>query len=131
MNNKRYVNEKKVTDHYAIIPTEQVTNPSRLSGDEKKIYDMIVRRLIAAHYEVAIFDYTTIVTLVDERAEFISKGKQQIQEGWRKVIFQDDKDDETILPIVAEGEEGKVVKVKVKEGKHSHRSVIQKDNLLR
>lgn len=117
MNNKRYVNEKKVTDHYAIIPTEQVTNPSRLSGDEKKIYDMIVRRLIAAHYEVAIFDYTTIVTLVDERAEFISKGKQQIQEGWRKVIFQDDKDDETILPIVAEGEEGKVVKVKVKEGK--------------
>ena len=46
MNNKRYVNEKKVTDHYAIIPTEQVTNPSRLSGDEKKIYDMIVRRLI-------------------------------------------------------------------------------------
>ena len=107
MNNKRYVNEKKVTDHYAIIPTEQVTNPSRLSGDEKKIYDMIVRRLAA---EVAIFDYTTIVTLVDERAEFISKGKQQIQEGWRKVIFQDDKDDETILPIVAEGEEGKVVR---------------------
>ncbi len=119
MNNKRYVNEKKVTDHYAIIPTEQVTNPSRLSGDEKKIYDMIVRRLIAAHYEVAIFDYTTIVTLVDERAEFISKGKQQIQEGWRKVIFQDDKDDETILPIVAEGEQGKVVKVKVKEGKNT------------
>ena len=116
MNNKRYVNEKKVTDHYAIIPTEQVTNPSRLSGDEKKIYDMIVRRLIAAHYEVAIFDYTAIITLVDERAEFISKGKQQIQEGC-KVIFQDDKDDETILPIVAEGEQGKVVKVKVKEGK--------------
>lgn len=117
MNNKRYVNEKKVTDHYAIIPTEQVTNPSKLSGDEKKIYDMVVRRLIAAHYEVAIFDYTTITTLVDERAAFISKGKQQIQEGWRKVIFQDDKDDETILPIVAEGEQGKVVKVKVKEGK--------------
>ena len=36
MNNKRYVNEKKVTDHYAIIPTEQVTNPSKLSGDERK-----------------------------------------------------------------------------------------------
>lgn len=59
------------------------------------------------------------------------KENKEIQEGWRKVIFQDDKDDETILPIVAEGEEGKVVKVKVKEGKHNHRSVIQKDNLLR
>lgn len=102
---------------FLFIPTEQVTNPNKLSGDERKIYDMIVRRLIAAHYEAAIFDYTTITTLVDGRAEFISKGKQQIQEGWRKVIFQDDKDEETILPIVQEGEQGKVEKVKVKEGK--------------
>ncbi|RFU61683.1 DNA topoisomerase III [Bacillus sp. V59.32b] len=117
IDNKRYVNEKKVTDHYAIIPTEQVKDPDKLSADERKIYDLVVRRLIAAHYNQAIFDYTTIKTLVDQRAEFVSKGKQQIQEGWRKVIFQADKDDDVILPIIAEGEEGKVVKVKVKEGK--------------
>lgn len=115
--NKRYVNEKKVTDHYAIIPTEQVVDPSRLSGDEQKIYDLVIRQLLAAHHDKAIFDYTTITTLVDERAEFVSKGKQQIQEGWRKVIFQDDQDKETILPIVEKNEEGKVSSVKVKEGK--------------
>jgi DNA topoisomerase-3 len=115
--NKRYVNEKKVTDHYAIIPTEQVVDPKKLSGDEQKLYDLVIRQLLAAHHEKAIFDYTTITTLVDGRAEFISKGKQQIQEGWRKVIFQDDQDKEIILPIVEQGESGKVTKVKVKEGK--------------
>ncbi|MFJ7363983.1 DNA topoisomerase III [Peribacillus frigoritolerans] len=119
MNNKRFVNAKKVTDHYAIIPTEQVTDPKRLSAEERNIYDLVVRRLIAAHYEKAIFDYTTIKTLVDKRAEFISKGKQQIQEGWRKVIFQnnDKDDDDIILPSVSKGDSGKVANIKVKEGK--------------
>ncbi|MFE4895725.1 DNA topoisomerase III [Peribacillus butanolivorans] len=118
INNKRFVNEKKVTDHYAIIPTEQVTDPKRLSAEERNIYDLVVRRLIAAHYEKAIFDYTTIKTLVDKRAEFISKGKQQIQEGWRKVIFQNDKDDDDIiLPPVKKRDSGQVASVKVKEGK--------------
>ncbi|MFJ7469701.1 DNA topoisomerase III [Peribacillus frigoritolerans] len=119
MNNKRFVNAKKVTDHYAIIPTEQVTDPKRLSSEERNIYDLVVRRLIAAHYEKAIFDYTTIKTLVDSRAEFISKGKQQIQEGWRKVIFQnnDKDDDDIILPSVSKGDSGKVANIKVKEGK--------------
>ncbi|PLT34933.1 DNA topoisomerase III [Bacillus sp. V5-8f] len=117
INNKRYVNEKKVTDHYAIIPTEQVKNPDQLSADEQKIYDLVIRRLIAAHYDQAIFDYTTVTTIVDKRAEFVSKGKQQIQEGWRKVIYQKEKDDDVILPILSEGEEGKVAKVQVKEGK--------------
>jgi DNA topoisomerase III len=115
--NKRYVNEKKVTDHYAIIPTEQVPNLTKLSTDEQKMYDLIVRQLIAAHYEKAIFDYTTIQTLVDGRAEFVSKGKMQIQEGWRKVIFQDDQEKDTILPIVKKEEQGLVKSVKVKEGK--------------
>jgi DNA topoisomerase III len=122
MNNKRYVNEKKVTDHYAIIPTEQVTDPATLSSDEQNIYNLIVERLIAAHYDQAIFDYTTIHTLVDGRATFISKGKEQIQEGWRKVIYGEQKgksneDDEQDLPSLQEGEQGTVQKVKVKEGK--------------
>jgi DNA topoisomerase III len=117
LHNKRYVNEKKVTDHYAIIPTEQVTDPAKLSADERKIYDLVVRRLIAAHYEAAVFDYTTVITLVDGRARFISKGKQQIQEGWRKVISQREEDEEAILPSLCEGEQGDVLDVRIKEGK--------------
>lgn len=119
-NNKRFVNEKKVTDHYAIIPTEQVPELSKLLDDERKIYDMVVRRLIAAHYDVAIYDYTTITTLVDGRAEFISKGRVQVQEGWRRVLFNEEKDDqeeESTLPPIEQDEIGKVDKVRVKAGK--------------
>lgn len=117
MHNKRFVNEKKVTDHYAIIPTEQVKDPANLPADEAKIYDLVVRRLIAAHFDAALFDYTTITTLVDNRAEFISKGKQKINEGWRKVLSKQQDDTDVILPILDEKETGIVSKVHIKEGK--------------
>lgn len=117
LKNKRYVNDKKVTDHYAIIPTEQVVDPSNLSSDESKIYDLVVRRLIAAHYEAALFDYTTITTLVDSRARFVSKGKIKVNDGWRKVIYQHQEDKEVVLPPLDEGEVGIVSKINVKEGK--------------
>lgn len=121
--NKRYVNEKKVTDHYAIIPTEQVTDPKNLSQEEKNIYELIIERVIAAHYEHAIFDYTKIYTLVDGRAQFLSKGKEIIQEGWRKVIFSDKKrngnaeNEEPILPPLHENDVGSVANVHVIEKK--------------
>lgn len=115
VDNKRYVNEKKVTDHYAIIPTEQIPNVDRLDPDEKKLYDLIVTSLIAAHYKKAIAEYTTVLTLVDGRALFQSKGKVQIEEGWRKVINQKEKEDEPALPQLTKGEQGRTTKVDVKE----------------
>ncbi len=115
VNNKRYVNEKKVTDHYAIIPTEQIPNVEKLSADERKIYDLVVWSLIAAHYSKAIAEYTTVTTMVDGRAAFISKGKVQIEEGWRKVLNPKDLDHEPALPPLVKGEKGITQKVEVKE----------------
>ncbi|MGJ7921840.1 DNA topoisomerase III [Neobacillus sp. LXY-4] len=116
LENKRYVNDKKVTDHYAIIPTEQVPNLGKLSPDEKQLYDMIVRSLIAAHYGKSVSEYTTVTTLVDGRAEFVSKGKVELEEGWRKVLPpQKEKDGEPELPRLEQGEQGTVKKVNVKE----------------
>ncbi len=120
INNRRFVNEKKVTDHYAIIPTEQVPTVSKLSGDEKRIYDLIARRLIAAHYQVAIFDYTTVTTLVDERAVFTTKGKQKLQDGWRKVLYDEEngkKDEDVLLPDLKINDQGHVEEIRIKEGK--------------
>jgi DNA topoisomerase III len=116
-NNGRYVNAKKVTDHYAIIPTEQVPNPSRLSPDEQKLYDLLARTLIAAHYPSASAEYTTIRTLADGRAEYLSKGKVPIEEGWRKVLPQQDKEKDHVLPSIQQGETGTVLKTEVKESK--------------
>ncbi|KAB2338214.1 DNA topoisomerase III [Cytobacillus depressus] len=134
MNNKRYVNEKKVTDHHAIIPTEQVPDTSKLSADEAKIYDLIARQVIAAHYNNAVFDYTTINSLVDGRAEFITKGKVQIEEGWRKVIFtskeNSDSEDGQELPNLQEGEAGQVTKVDLKKGETQAPKRYTEGNLI-
>lgn len=113
--NKRYVNEKKVTDHYAIIPTEQIPNVAALSADERKIYDLVVASLIAAHYDKAIVEYTTITTLVDGRAVFVSKGKVEIAQGWKKVLQPKEQEEEPALPPLAKGEQGQTIKVEVKE----------------
>lgn len=104
-NRNRYVNEKKVRDHYAIIPTEQVPSLSKLSADEQKIYEVIVNSLIAAHYPPLMMSYTEIDTIVDERAEFKSKGKSVIAPGWRDVIpFPKAKSQEQWLPTVNKGD---------------------------
>ncbi|MDR6998149.1 DNA topoisomerase III [Neobacillus niacini] len=116
IDNKRYVNEKKVTDHYAIIPTEQIPNVERLDTDERKIYDLVVTSLIAAHYNKAIAEYTTVTTMVDGRASFQSKGKVQIEDGWKKVLQPPkEQEDEPSLPFLEKGEQGITEKINVKE----------------
>lgn len=123
--NPRYVNPSKVTDHYAIIPTENVPNLSDLDEQERNLYDMIVRSVIAAHYPNAIIDYTTIVTYVDSKFSFFSKGKVTVEPGWKSVITplppssEDDltDDNEAILPQLSMGEKGAVINTEIKEGK--------------
>ncbi|MED1601032.1 DNA topoisomerase III [Alkalihalophilus marmarensis] len=116
MNNRRFVNDQKVSDHYAIIPTEQVPKQERLGAEERNIYDLIVRSLLAAHENSAIISHTQVETIVDGRATFQSKGKQMINEGWRKIIYEGKKQEDTLLPPLSHGEEGVVSKSIVKEG---------------
>ena len=134
LNNKRFVNEKKVTDHHAIIITEQLPNFSKLSSEEEKIYDLVVRQVIAAHYNNAIFSYTTIHSLVEKRAEFISKGKVQIDEGWRKVIYHSKDNSSTeedeLLPLLHENEQGIVSKTNVKKSETQPPNRYSEGNLI-
>ncbi len=115
LTDKRFVNASKVSDHYAIIPTEQVPNLDKLSGDEAKIYDLIARSLLAAHEEASIVDYTTLYTLVDQRALFQSKGQVRVQEGWQRIIPSSQKDEE--LPAIEKNDQGKVLSAEVTGGK--------------
>ncbi|MGE7920607.1 DNA topoisomerase III [Viridibacillus sp. NPDC093762] len=134
LNNKRFVNEKKVTDHHAIIITEQFPNFSKLSSEEEKIYDLVVRQVIAAHYNNAIFSYTTIHSLVEKRAEFISKGKVQIEEGWRKIIYyskdNSSTDEDELLPLLHENEQGIVSKTNVKKSETQPPNRYSEGNLI-
>ena len=78
------VNDKKVTDHHAIIPTARKANMLQLSGDEQKVYDMICRRFIAAFSQEAIYMSSTVRVYVGEHL-FIAKGKVFKDKGWLMV----------------------------------------------
>ncbi|MGG1599884.1 DNA topoisomerase III [Paenibacillus naphthalenovorans] len=119
-NHKRFVNAAKVSDHYAIIPTEVIPQPSRLKDDERNLYELIVKRLIAAHYDKAIIDYSRLTTLVGGQETFLTKGRQIVQEGWRTVLYEHDSGEESeleVLPPLVEGDTGAVEELMVKEGK--------------
>jgi DNA topoisomerase-3 len=80
--NRRVVDESKVTDHHAILPTAEV--PRGLSGVEAKIYDLIALRFLAQFYPEARWAIAEAITGVEGEL-FRSRGKQLVQPGWRQV----------------------------------------------
>jgi DNA topoisomerase-3 len=119
-NNKRFVNAAKVSDHYAIIPTEVIPQIGRLKPEERNLYELIVKRLIAAHYDKAIIDYSRLITVVGDQETFLTKGRLIVQEGWRKVLYDSDSQEESepdVLPPLEQGDSGTVEELLVKEGK--------------
>ena len=117
MHMKRFYDNAKISDHHAIVPTEKKPNIEKLSLDERKIYDMVVRRLIAAHYPNYEYEAAKIITQVDAH-QFKSTGSAPVKEGW-KALYRDDKPEkgETMLPKLARGEERTVEKVSIKANK--------------
>lgn len=81
---KRLVDNSKVTDHHAIIPTEQPLNLGALSVEEKKLYDLIARRFLAVLYPPHLYEQINLLTVVDGE-EFHSRGKRTIEPGWKAV----------------------------------------------
>ena len=105
---KAVFDDKKVTDHHAIIPTG--VNPSGISPTENQIYDLIAKRFITVFYPECKISTTTVLGKVGQ-LEFKATGKQIITPGWR-VVYQDEKqvaeksDEERIMPVFVEGEKG-------------------------
>lgn len=79
---KRIFNGAKVSDHFAIVPTNQ--QPKNLKEQEQKIYDMVVRRFLAIFYPSAVYEVTTRISRVDEHA-FKTEGKILKELGWLEV----------------------------------------------
>ena len=106
---KTVFNDKKVTDHHAIIPTGVV--PSGITTAEQNIYDLICRRFIAVFYPPCIVSNTTVLGKVENLA-FKATGKQILKPGWR-VLYTSEKEEkskskneEVIMPHFEEGEKG-------------------------
>ncbi|HEX2097883.1 MAG TPA: DNA topoisomerase, partial [Rubrobacteraceae bacterium] len=115
---KRVVDDSKVTDHHAIVPTNK--KPSgNLPLDEAKVYELVARRFLAVFFPTARFENTSVVTEV--RGEtFLSRGRVVLEAGWRR-LYPDGvggkKEKELpVLPPVSVGQEWAVTKVAVREG---------------
>ena len=80
----RHVDDTKVTDHHAIIPATQRVDPAALPPDEKRLYDLIARRFLAAFYPDAALERTTLRTEV-EGERFTTRGTVVLAAGWQEV----------------------------------------------
>ncbi|KAF0250047.1 MAG: DNA topoisomerase III [bacterium] len=80
----RHVQDAKITDHHAIIPTKIKANLSTMDDEQRKVYDLIVRRFLAAFYPESEIEQTTVFTIVLGE-KFVSKGKVILNPGWRAV----------------------------------------------
>ena len=91
----RIVNDAKVTDHHAIIPTGSKKPLSALSSDERGVYDRILRNFIAVFHDAYVYDITTAITVTENGLTFRSKGKVDRQQGWKVVYAHEGEDTET------------------------------------
>lgn len=124
---KYIVNDAKVTDHHAIIPTEQYVDLNKLSREERHIYDLVVRRFIAVLS--APFEYDEVqVKITVGRYNFYTKGQSIKSAGWKAVydstLADDDDDAEPDLaaqrlPALSQGAAAAVKEVRVCAGKTS------------
>jgi DNA topoisomerase-3 len=106
----RHVDDKKVTDHHAVIPTTQRPNAAALSPDEKRIYDLVARRFLAAFYPDAELERTTITTAVAGE-QFVARGTVVVNAGWREV----DPPGREKSPDADDAEEAELPRVKEKD----------------
>ncbi len=121
---KYIVNNAKVTDHHAIIPTDGQINLTQLSPEERNIFDLVVRRFIAVLSAAFEYEETKIGITVNKQ-EFFAKGKIVKNPGWKaaygNLIASDDENDdeerEQSLPPVRQGDRMKIVSVQAKGGK--------------
>ncbi|MEO8688252.1 MAG: DNA topoisomerase 3 [Solirubrobacteraceae bacterium] len=78
----RVINDAKVTDHHAIIPTRSEHRVGKMSDDDKKVYDMVVRRFLAVFHPDAVWENTRLETTVAAHV-FRTRGRVLLEPGWR------------------------------------------------
>ena len=98
----RIVNDAKVTDHHAIIPTGSKKSLSGLTGEERAVYDRILRNFLAVFYPAHVYDITTVITLVlNER--FQSKGRMDKIPGWTALYAHEKPAQENAETVLEKG----------------------------
>lgn len=117
-----FVNDAKVSDHHAIIPTEQAPNYIHMSNEERKIYDMVVRRFLAVMYPAYEYEESVLAAEV-EGEHFYARGTRPLHMGWKAVYENQSEDEEEEelkrqnLPVMQKGQEFSISNIRLTEGK--------------
>ncbi|MDI2587859.1 DNA topoisomerase III [Psychrobacillus sp. NEAU-3TGS] len=108
--NRAFVDDSKVSDHHAIIPTEEIVNQASFTDKERKIYDLVVKRFLAVLYPLFEYEQITVKASIGDET-FVARGKTILSSGWKEVYenhFDEDEnsDDmkEQILPRIEKGD---------------------------
>ncbi len=123
------IDDAKVSDHHAIIPTEENPPLHELSANEHKLYDMIVKRFLAVFYPQYEYDQTT-VKLTAGGETFQAKGNTVRNEGWKRIYLEDDEDKDTTLPPFENGQKLKIKGISLTEGKTKPPAFFNEGTLL-
>ena len=117
-----FVNHAKLSDHHAIIPTEQAPNYIHMSNEERKIYDMVVRRFLAVMFPA--YEYEESVLTGEVAGEhFYARGTRPLHMGWKAVYENQSEDEEEEelkrqnLPVMQKGQEFSISNIRLTEGK--------------
>ncbi|WP_353095412.1 DNA topoisomerase III [Tissierella praeacuta] len=133
--NKSFVDNSKVTDHHAIIPTEQRVLLSELNDNERKIYDLVVKRFLSVLYAPFEYEQTVIKAKIGDE-NFIAKGKRTISLGWKEVYsnnYYDEDEEENEdqnLPVINKGDTLKVTSLGQSTGKTKPPAPFNEGTLL-
>ena len=124
------INDKKVSDHHAVIPTKNIqsTDLSALPLGERAVLELVARRLLCAVGQPHVYAETTVTTECGGHS-FTAKGKTILTPGWKALVKEGDKE-ETPLPDLNIGQELPLSSVVVKEGKTSPPKHFTEDTLL-
>ncbi|QRG67646.1 DNA topoisomerase III [Brevibacillus choshinensis] len=120
--NKAFVDDSKVSDHHAIIPTEQSVLLTDLSDKERKIFDLVVKRFLAVLFPAFEYEQTTIQAKIGQEL-FIARGKTVLAKGWKEVYDHDVEDEEAkdgvaeqLLPSISKGDRLRIGNVSQTKG---------------
>lgn len=114
MPNKNFVNNSKVSDHHAIIPTEERPNLLKFTNEEFKIYDLVVKRFLSVLLPPFVYLQTRVTVKIGEEA-FKAQGKVIQASGWHELIKPGDEEINQNLPVLKAGMQLKVKKISSKE----------------
>ncbi|QHS22666.1 DNA topoisomerase III [Virgibacillus sp. MSP4-1] len=109
--NKHFVDDRKVSDHHAIIPTEKRAHMSDLNSNERKIYDLVVKRFLAVLSDPFEYEQRTITAKIGNES-FVAKGKSVKRSGWKDIYQnqQDDRDEQFEQQDIPELKQGSQIK---------------------